>query len=175
MGGNVAKVNQTFEISAGEAGRMWVDGGPLPPETEYTDTDFERLRRSENGAWLVRLNDPAVEGRLSGSAAELAERAGAEFARLRAAGVNVVTHAITPSVLGRRIFTVSPWIDGVEKCSREAFDAVVQPALVVYFNAAAQAGHQPRCMELDHRGQFSIAPAVFPEPFMHDVDIGSVL
>lgn len=169
-------LNNRFLVSSEEAGRLWVDGKPMAPRRTLSS---ERIRRSENGLWVIRLHDPTLEPASrtacsEASAEKIIGDANAEFTRLQEAGVDVISRAHAPSVLGRKVFTITPWIEGLRPCTYAEFREVVHPRLENYFLAARAVGIEPRHGELAATRQYSGVLDI-PQVFLHDVDIRSVI
>lgn len=165
------RLNERFEVSAEEATQLWISGQPMPIESRRA-ASADRIRLSENGAWVVKLDYNPSET-LDAEAA--CEHADIEFDRMQEAGVPIISNARTPSMTGTRIFTVTPAIEGIQRCDYGLFKAEIYPFLKRYFKEARDAGIKPKVDELACSSQCSVAPLLSEAPFLHDVDIRAVL
>ncbi len=156
-------VNNTFEISHKEAGALWSESQPLPIPDKNNRS--ERLRRSACGQWVVRQFN--MFERLDMAAEDLVETVSREYDRLKTCGIDVLSHAITPSVTHTRVFTVTPWLPNVRLCDTATFDAVVAPKLETYMEAPPSTGY---LNDVECEEQFALTPDRPAQPFLLDLD-----
>jgi hypothetical protein len=162
-------INADFEISSREAGNMWVDGIDMPASSGRDSIDNTRLRRSANGVWVIRLNDLSLHSaddvEQQYSAEQTCELAAEEFERLRSCGVDIISMASVPSVLGKKVFTVTPWIDGMSILARADYEKEIVPFLGKYLASAG-----PHLQDIQPESQYSVAPLSNGRAFLHDTD-----
>jgi hypothetical protein len=176
--GPSSPINESFTIAGSEAANMWDNALPMPAEAKRTGSDFRRIRRSESGEWVIRKVCPDIVARYrTHSASELCELSNREIKRLRASYLAVISCA---NVVAERIhevtaYTISPWLDGLEACSRASYKRLVLPKIALSFASAQRDGFSPMFTELYSHEQYSFSRALTPEPFLHDVDMRTLL
>jgi hypothetical protein len=148
---------------------MWEDSVSMPPEAELDEYADSHLRRSENGAWAIRMQ---LHG--GAQAPAVSEAAVQEYMRLAGMGLDILAFASVPSVNGWRLFTITPWIEGLQPCSEKQYKADVEPILDAYAtegNAAPDPSGTPRLNGEELRDQCQYSWLDTSEnPFLHDVD-----
>lgn len=164
-------INESFELSATEAGRLWADALPMPASARRHVDAQKRIRMSENGQWVIRMHDLSLEPYPLNemTSEEVSLTASAEFERLQSCDIDVISRGVTASALGRCVFTVTPWITGLSLCTPELFRTYIQPKLGDY-NRGPFKGPVLPPEELARHEQYSVLSPVLPQPFLHDVD-----
>ena len=131
----VPLLNQSFDIGSEEAIELWADGVPMPPQ-EHGRMNPDRIRRSNDGQWVVRRD--RHKGVLPSHDHTVAW-ALEQIERLQELGLNVISRAMTSSPAGETMLTVTPWLTDRAACTDTAFDTRITPILNRYF-AGATAG-----------------------------------
>lgn len=157
-----------LEISGHEAGRMWVDGVPLPHGTGRSDQfSWRHIRRSADGAWVVRMKETP-----EGEASARSDAANRDYERLASLGLRVLNRLTVPSVLDRRIFTISPWVPDMKPCPEEEYWSVLPILRAFDEETRSERGsgglvlNPYELMDVDQHSWVDN-----PElPFLHDVD-----
>jgi hypothetical protein len=168
-----ALLNRNFAISIAEASNMWADARPMPPEAKRDPIQVARIRRSENGKWVIRLYSLAIDPeRLNDCSAEdVCDISKSAHRDLADDGIPFLSFGNVPSVLGEKVFTVTPWVNGIKPCPAATFEAEIAPLLALHKARSIQLS-KPRLDETETGllEQYSVAPATNGRPFYHDVD-----
>lgn len=154
-------LNRRFEVRPDIAETMWAKSNVLPERDEPQKVD--RIRRFSN---FVIRKLPVKE--INFEPTEHVFICKSELARLSATGISILAHSIAISPDGSRIYTITPYIAGLQKCSPEEFEKNLYEPLERYFDAVPQ--HGQRLGDIDDPEQFSAIPNLGVEPFLHDVD-----
>jgi hypothetical protein len=159
-------INRILPVPPLEAQQLWERGRSMPASTDRHDPYYaDRIRLSENGAWVVRLSRPH-DALLTGSTAIT------EYARLRSHDVDHISFgnaAISP----RRLVTVTPWTEGLRGCTSQEYKESVQQSALGYFDEVSNLpNHWYLSTEIASPEQFSVHPELI-RPFL--VDVGPVL
>ncbi len=138
----------------------------MPAEAELEEEAETRIRRSEDGEWVIRLNKtPTIR------AAVVREVVIREYERLADLGMYVLAFESVPSISEKRLFTITPWVPDLVVCSEDRYNQTVKPVVDVYHAQTAGLRKQGvlSVHELGHHKQY-FDPADLPKPVNHDVD-----
>lgn len=178
----VDALNQQFEVAPQEAEELYNNGlnlGELQNQGEHLgDHDMpDASVRSRDGQWLIRA-EPAqhfIEDADYACAQGLKEHL-----KLRRYGVFIVSHAFTPSIDGSILYTVTPWISGMEPCPLPYYKRYIEPRLRLYHTQKLRlvkaTGIEPPCLtDVAWPHQYSVVPSQALPGFLHDVGPGAKL
>lgn len=166
-------LNENIPVAINEAARLWEDSVPMPKSSGKSGfEDSQHIRRSENGLWVIRqfqrgLNSTSATR--EETTEELCDLANKAIDGLIAAGISVISRGNVPSLLGHRIFTITPWIKDMVPVSQQQFYREVDPILEAYYQSAG-----PLLSDIDKIDQFSVARSLNSKPFLHDADVYTV-
>lgn len=125
---DIPPVNRRFDVTAAEAGEIWLAGEQLPSDTLRDGaTFFQSIRRSQDGEWLIR--------RYRGSlpTERLQANMNREFDRLQRLGLNVISFANAPDPADpRSIYILSPWLE-LSECPVPDYERSITPVLWRYY------------------------------------------
>jgi hypothetical protein len=161
--GDVAPLNESFEITISQASGLWL-GGMAVTGRKPNRLAPSRVRLSEDGQWLIRRNWPGNGLRGIEDVPVVAQ---AEFERLQAAGVNVVSRGMAISFASASVLTVSPWLPDLERCQDGVFEDELSPKVQEYRRTTEPGS--PVLKDVYRASQYSYAPQL-GEHALHDVD-----
>jgi hypothetical protein len=164
-------LNTTLEVSNFEVLQMWERGVEMPPEARRHADAYNRIRRSENGKWVIRFHDlsldpPPLDTLFT--AEETCVIALKEFARLQSCEVDVISRGCIAPTDKPHVYTVNPWIPEMVTCTEAEYLTGIKPKLNPYFSREGWGPILPP-EEVARPDQYSTSP-IFNSPFYHDTD-----
>jgi hypothetical protein len=168
----VLPLNQELDVSPHTAESLWRSCHM------YVNDQSQHALISADNQWVIRKRaypDAYYPDGLNIKAPQLCETAKKAFNELRVLGINVITHAFTPSLDNNHIYTVSPYVPGLRKCPNSDYRSHIAPLLGEYFKSIllrteeCQDRVEPFLEDVDRATQFSKLSAD-GVPFLHDVD-----
>jgi hypothetical protein len=131
--GRTLPLNQVLDVNTTVAEKLWLEGSEPPEEIDF---HRDNAAISKNGLWLIRrlkLNE--LEASLVGtikSPDQICLAAVAELSQLRKHGLSAISHGFATNHDGSGVFTVSPYIPDLIKCTSSDFREYVAPSLTNY-------------------------------------------
>jgi hypothetical protein len=157
----VPPLNTNFNVTKSEAAKLWSSALPLDESREnYLRSD--RIRRSKNGNWVVRLN-------IRHDAAKVGHLATREFQLLSRLGLDIVSYAHIP-LSARKLITISPWVPDISEATQQQYDREAKPVWADYYEIAQRQPSEPYLSsELSLPPNHSVQQGSH-KPFLHVID-----